>query len=167
MKMKRWMLATLLAGGVVLGYRAQGGCLNSKAPDEKLGDHFDEICEIARDNIDTPERGVRKLGRYLARHAGDMTGELVDTIALIERIDDDARHDERARVARDRIRQPLAACAQDWMRFLEAVDADPAATELVDRAIVRMNRTLEIIFSGQHFDVRHLPEQLTRALTGS
>lgn len=167
MKMKRWVLATLLAGVVVLGFRARGGCLNSEDPDEKLVDHIDDMCDIARDNIDTPERGVRKLGRFLGKHAGEMTGELVDTIALIEQIRDDDRHDERARLARNRIHGAFGACAADWLRFVEAVDADPAASELVNYAMDRLSRTLEIIFSGTRFELRDLPMQLRRQITGS
>jgi hypothetical protein len=162
---KRWVFAALLAGGVALGYRAQGGCLNSKAPDEKLASHFEDMCSIARNNVDTPEKGVRKLGHFLADHAGDMTGELVDTIALIERIGDDTKHDDRARVARDRIFEPLIDCASDWQRFGEAVEANPEAADIVVRTMERLNRTLEIIFSGQRFDFRKLPMQLREALS--
>jgi hypothetical protein len=162
MKTTGWLAAALVAGGLVYG--ARGGCLNTShsAPDEKLAKHFEETCEIARDNVRTPERGVRRLGRYLADN--NLIGNLGATIMTIERIDDDRAHDDRARLARDRLHEPLRACEHDWRKFAEAVEADPAAIALVERASRRLNRTLEIILQDQTIDLLHLPAQLEEAL---
>jgi len=155
----RWVLIAGIAAGTVYGAR---GCLNSAEPDERLASRFDKLCDIARDNVDTPATGVRKLGHYLGNHADDMLGELGGTIALIEKIDDDAKHDDRARLARDRLAAPFIACNDDWERFLTAVEADPEASRLVEERIERLGRTLEIIFSGT--DLRAIPTQIRAKL---
>jgi hypothetical protein len=160
MKASSLVLGALVAGGLV--FTVKGGCLTSEpAPDERLAKHFESMCAIGRDNIKTPERGVRKLGRYLDKHAGDMFGDFGDMLATIERIKDDDKHDRRAELARDRIRRPVIACARDWNRFGEAVGADPKATELLEHFNERLGRTFEIIFSGANgFDLLKLPTQL-------
>ncbi len=144
---------------------AMRGCLSKPAPDVRLAGRFDDLCDIARDNVKTPEKGVRALGKYFLKHGDDMFGEWGGTIAEIEKIKDDDKHDDRARVARDRLRQPLRACEDDWVRFAEAVDSSPEASELVTNAMERLNRTFEIILSSRaHFDFDHLPQQLEAAL---
>jgi len=145
---KAWLVAGAIAiGGVVF---IRGGCLNagSKAPDERFASRLDDLCSIARGNIDTPVRGVQKLGAYMAKHTGDLLGDFGSTLAAIERIPDDAKHDARARLARDRIRKPMIACQADWLRFGNAVENNPEASALMERFSVRLNRTFEIIFSG-------------------
>lgn len=158
------MMSALAAGGVVLAIKMTGGCLNKPAPDQKLAGRLEDLCDIARDGATKPEAGVRALGKYMGKHAGDLTGELADTIALIERIPDDEAHDERARVARDRIQKPLRACHADWQRFGEAIEADPKASELMEHAMVRLNRTLEIVFGGRAFTLHDLPQQLEQMI---
>jgi hypothetical protein len=161
MKLKGWLAGALLAGGVVLAMR--GGCLTAKeAPDIELAGRFDSMCKIARANIDDPVRGVRKLGHYLDQHAGDLLGEWGETLATIERIGDDAKHDQRARLARSRLSRPLRACEDDWMRFGQAVEASPEASALVERFGERLNRTLEIILAGADF--KRLPHALQQRL---
>jgi hypothetical protein len=155
MKLKGWLFAALAAGGVVYGLR--GGCANSAAPDEELADHFEELCEIAADNIDAPKQGVKKLGRYLGRHLDDILGDFGSTIVTIEKISDDKKHDERARLARDRMQAPWIACQSEWQRFWTAVDSDPEAAELANHAAERVSRTFEIIFSSTGFRLRDLP----------
>jgi hypothetical protein len=159
-----WFAGAVVAAGVVV--TIQGGCLNNttKAPDERLAARFDDLCEIARANVDTPVRGVRKLGGYMAKHTGDLLGDWGATLAAIERIPDDAKHDARARVARDRLRKPLRACERDWTRFGNAVEANPEASALVERFSIRLNRTIEIIFSGAKVDLLQMPVQLSRLL---
>lgn len=154
------MVGALVAGGAVM---AMKGCLSKAAPDERLAGRFDDLCDIARKNVDTPQKGVRSIGLYMLKHTDDMLGEFGGTIATIEAIKDDDKHDDRARVARDRIRAPLRACEADWMRFAEAVDSDPKASEMVANAAERLNRTFEIILSAK-MDFRHLPQQLEGAL---
>jgi hypothetical protein len=163
MKTTGLILGALVAGGVA--YTIKGGCLNQEsAPDERVAQHFTKMCEIARANIDTPERGVRKLGHYLDKNTGALLGDWGETFAAIERIPDDNKHDRRAEVARDRIRRPLIACARDWMRFGDAVEADPKANELVQRFNERLSRTFEIIFGEGGFDLKQLPLRIERTI---
>lgn len=156
MTRKGWLVGAVIVGGSVLAMR---GCLSTPSPDERLAGRFEAMCEIARVNVHAPERGVRELGHYLGRHLGDITGELGETIAMIERISDDDKHDERARLARDRIRKPVRACEDDWMKFAEAVEADEAASQLVANTAERLNRTLEILL-GARVKLRDLPAYL-------
>lgn len=160
MKPNRWMVAALVSASAVFAYR---GCRNQLDPDQELGDHLAALCKVARDHMTTPAKGVRRLGRYLGKHTGEMLGEFGSTLAIIERIDDDGAHDERARTARGRIEEPLRACQTDWQRFAEAVEADPEASGLLAHNIERLGRTLEIILSGAKLDVLHLPSQLEHA----
>jgi hypothetical protein len=160
MKASGWIVAALVAAGITV--TARGGCLSSKDPDEELASRFDKMCDIARDNVDTPEAGVRKLGRYLGSHLDDIFGELGGTLAAIETTADDAKHDDRARLARSRLGAPWRACERDWRRFADAVERDPDAAELVDRAAERLSRTFEIIFSGA--DLRELPARVQSAI---
>jgi len=155
MRTTAWLVAALVVAGGVYTTR---GCLNQLDPDQKLAAQLGDLCEVARDNMKSPEQGVRELGRYLLKHGSEMSGELVSTIAMIERIDDDRSHDKRAELARDRLHK--ANCGEDWERFMEAVDADPNASELVEHHIQRLMRTLEIILSGAKLDLRHWPQQL-------
>ena len=140
------------------------GCLSRKpAPDERLAGRFADLCDIARKHVDTPEAGLRTMGRYLDRHTGDLFGEWGDTLAAIERIPNDDKHDDRARLARDRIRKPLYACQRDWMRFGQAVENDPAAKALLEHFSERLSRTFEIIGSG--WTLRDLPAELDAAIS--
>jgi hypothetical protein len=146
MKTQGWLVGVVAVAGI--GYGIKGGCLtpNTRAPDEKLASRLDDLCVIARENITSPERGVRKLGGYMAKHTGDLLADWGNTLVVIEKISDDDKHDARARLARDRIRKPAIACARDWARFHEAVEASPEATALIVEFNVRFNRTLEILF---------------------
>ncbi len=164
MKTPGWILGALVAGGVV--FTIKGGCLSSQsAPDDRLAGHFDKLmCGIARNNIKTPERGVRELGRYLDKHAGEMFGDFGEMLATIERIQDDDKHDRRAEKARDRLQKPMIACGRDWNRFGEAISEDPKAMELLERFNERLSRTFEIIFGADGFDVMKLPEKLEGSL---
>ena len=162
MKLSGWLVTALVAGGAVYGIR--GGCVNSTAPDEDLADHFEELCEIAGDNIDTPKKGVKKLGRYLGRHLDDIFGDFGATLVTIEKVSDDRKHDERARLARDRMQRPWVECRSDWQSFWMAVDEDPEATEIANRAADRLGRTFEIIFSSKELGLRNLPDAFLEKL---
>ncbi|MBL0216974.1 MAG: hypothetical protein IPQ07_24260 [Myxococcales bacterium] len=164
MKAKGWFVSALIAGGALFSVKTMGGCLNKAAPDQELAGRLDDLCEIARDGAAKPEAGVRALGRYMVKHTGDLLGSFGDTIALIERVPDDEAHDERARLARERIQKPLVACEADWQRFGEAIEADPKASALVDKAMIRLNRTIEILVGNQRLTLRGLPQELERLL---
>ena len=165
MKASGWIVGALVAGGVA--FTIKGGCLNSsRPPDARLAGHFEKMmCGIARDNIKTPEKGVRELGRYLDKNTQAIFGDFGDMLATIERIPDDAKHDRRAEEARDRLTKPFIACGRDWNRFGEAIEEDPNAMELLERFNERLGRTFEIIFGeGRQFDLRDLPQQLENSL---
>lgn len=160
----KWVVTVLIAAGVVLGIRSSNGCgSTSKDPDEKLVAHLEDVCEIMRDHRDVPVVGLRKLGRYLYKHTGDIYGNGVQIIAFIEGIEDDDAHDERARLARDRIDDWANGCAADWFLFWQAVEADPEATELVDRTEERVQRTIDILSGqGRHtVELRRVLEDFT------
>jgi hypothetical protein len=163
MKTSGWILGVLVAAGVVVTIK--GGCLSSSSgePDARLAGHFKKImCDIGGKNIKTPAKGVRELGRYLDKHVGDILGDFGDTIAAIERIKDDDKHDRRAEKARDRLVAPIVACARDWRRFEDAIESDPESIELLTEFNERLGRTLEIILgdAARDFDLLELPRRL-------
>lgn len=144
----------LLVGAIVVGVGvlAMKGCLSKASPDDQVGKQFQKICDIAKANVDSPERGVRQLGRYFGDHLGDLTGAYGDTIAMIESIPDDAKHDARAREARKAMFAPVHACQRDLLAFAQAVSEDEKSNELIQHAAERLSRTFEIIFNGQILD---------------
>lgn len=168
MKANRWLFAALVAGGALLATRGcVGGCLSDGggAPDEKLASQFDDLCAIAKGGVKDPVKGVHKLGGYLAKHTGDMMKNFGDTISLIEQIRDDDKHDARARSARGTMLAPLAACEEHWQKFGEAVEGNAEASEIVEHAMERLERTMTIIFSGgPNPTFRDLPSQLERLI---
>lgn len=150
--MKTWLAGLIVTSGVVVAVKA-GGCLStSSAPDEKIAERMGAVCSIARENADSPVKGVKKLGKYFEAHTGDLLGEWGDTLATIESIPDDRKHDDRARLARDRIQRPLIACSREIQRFANAIEANPEASAMMQRFSIRLNRTMEIIFGGKDFE---------------
>ena len=160
MTTKRLVVAALVLGGIA--FVSARGCRSPAAPDERYAEHLTQLCGIARDNVDKPVPGVRALGNYLGKHAGHILKDLADTLAMIEHIDDDAKHDARARKTRDRWVE--AGCTEDWMDFLDAIERDEQATALLEYRIERISRTIEIITNGQPklFDRRTLRDLMTR-----
>ena len=150
--MKTWLVGLVVAAGVGFAVKA-GGCLSTtSAPDEKLAARMGDICAIARDGGNDPVKGVKKLGKYFDANAGHFLGEWGETLAAIERIPDDRKHDDRARLARDRIQRPLIGCNRDLQRFANAIEGSPEASAMLQRFSVRFNRTIEIIFGGKQFE---------------
>lgn len=143
------LVAMIVLAGVAVRVVACGGCAGrAAAPDERLAGHLRRLCTIAEDGIADPRTGVSRLMRYHGDHGPDMLADLGATLVVIERIGDDAAHDQRARVARDRLQAPLVACAATWQRFGEAVERDPEASAALERGLTRLGRTLEILFGG-------------------
>jgi hypothetical protein len=166
--MKRFLLAAAVLGGGLVVY-ARGCTLSKTDPDVRLGNHFDHMCQIARDNVKSPVKGVRALGGYLDKNFGDMHAAWGETIVMIERVDDEADHDERAREARDHIFGPVIDCVEDWNEFGEAVAENEEAMELVQHRADRVGRTFEIIFSSRSHhpgkvDLRDLPGVLEHSM---
>jgi hypothetical protein len=141
------LVAVVVVGGLVVRGGACGACKSVRAePDERLAQHLRNLCEVAEDGAIEPRTGVRKLMRYYGDHGPDMLQAFGATLVTIERIDDDAAHDRRARVARDRIQKPLLDCADSWEDFAQAVEDDPEASAILERGMARLGRTLEILF---------------------
>ncbi len=144
------VLAVVVVGVVVVRGGACGACgATGGQPDERLAVHLRKLCEVAEDGVHDPRNGVRRMMRYYGDHGPDMLEAFGATLVTIERIDDDASHDRRARVARDRIQAPLLACAETWQQFADAVERDAEASATLERGVVRLGRTLEILFGEQ------------------
>ena len=160
--MKQLVAVVVLAATVGI---AAKGCLSKDAPDEQLVSKIHDICDIARDNVTTPNDGVTKLGSYLADHAGDMYKHVVDTVALVSQITDEAKLEKRGNLARERWSEAAEECYPDWVAFAEAVDNDPKASARVDAFQHRLEHAIEVIFQGSAF--RDLPRAFSRYLTTS
>lgn len=145
---------------------AAKGCLSSNpAPDEQLVSRMEDICQIARKNIKTPNDGVTKLGAYLADHAGDMYKHLVDTVALVVQITDDDKLEARGKLARKRWSDAAEACYSDWTDFADAIERDPAASQRMNRFGQRLERTIDVMFGDS--SLRDLPRAFERYLSTS
>lgn len=141
-------LAVLIASGCDAG---------RPAPDERIARHHQALCTIAEDGAKAPRDGVRTMFRYYGDHGPDMARDWADLLVLIERIDDDRRHDDRARQAAKRIHAPLLRCAAAFERFSEAIAEDAEAAEILERGVTRLSRTLEILFGSQRWSPLDLP----------
>jgi hypothetical protein len=135
----------------------------SRAPDERLREHFSALCDIADFGAHHPKPGVDRLFSYFGDHGPDMLQSFGALLVEIERIPDDRVHDQRAREARDRMFAPLAACQDDLARFGEAIEASPEANAAFDRGMERFGRTLSILFEGSG---RNLPLQFSSHFHG-
>ena len=160
--MKKLIALVAVVGGVGI---AAKGCLSKADPDEQFASRLQDVCEIARANVKTPNDGVTALGAYAADHAGDMYKHLIDTVAMLVQIPDEKKHDRRAEQARDRWNKTFAGCAEDWFEFADAVENDPIATERLQRFEKRLQHTLDVLFQGG--TLRDLPGALQRYLTTS
>jgi len=120
--------------------------LRRRAPEERLAGRYRELCAIAGDNVATPARGVERMGAFFAANGPDMLHDYGALVADIERIGDDARHDESAREAGRTLRAPLNACGDTFARFFEAVDGNDEAKAKVSRGFERLGRTIELLF---------------------
>lgn len=154
MKTAHWLVVVAIAGGTA--YTAKG-CLNRPAPDQKLAGQLEEMCEIARKGTADPVNGVKKYFGYLLDHAGDIMKNGADMVALIERIQDEEAHTERAIMARDRLN--AVACHEDWQRFHDAIRANDDAMAIFEHTNARVQRTIRTIFLPYR-DVFDLPKRL-------
>jgi hypothetical protein len=164
--MKRFLL--LLVVVLVFGFvwwtsrRDDGG--GGKAPDEQLAEHTRAMCKIAKAGIDHPDDGVRKLFRYYGQQGPAIASEWAHLLVLIERIDDDRKHDDRARLAARRIHAPAIACQRTFQRFADAVEDDEAASARLQRGVDRLGRTLEILFGQDGGALAPVPFAATERL---
>jgi len=143
--LKKVIFAACVVGG---GAFAMRGCLSPKAPDAKLAGQFEDLCKIAMVNIDSPVRGVKAMGAFLKRNTSDMLAELGDIVVLVESASE-ADHDRRAIEAHERIAAPLRACQEDLMDFADAVDNNPEAKQIHDRALDSAVQGLLLILGGE------------------
>lgn len=146
----RWMWIVAAVGGAVIARAGCGACQRGPAlaPDQRLALHFTHLCGIASDGVEHPRDGVRRWLGYHGDHGPDMAAALTETLVVIERTADDAAHDARARLARDRLRAPLVACEQTFTEFVEAVSSDREASAALQRATTRLGRTIDILLGG-------------------
>jgi hypothetical protein len=142
--MKKWMV--LLGVVAVLG--GLRACLH-QAPDERIGEFSEAICAVAKRGKKAPLDGVNRLFALMARRGPDLLHDWGELLVEIEKIDDSRKHDDRARLAHDRIMAPLGACMDDLDEFLTAVEQDHEASERLENGVERLLGTLEIIFDGR------------------
>ena len=126
---------------------------SSEAPDQRLASRIDDLCQIAAKHVSRPKLGVMKWFSYLGAHSPDMLEQTGAMLVTIERISDDRKHDDRARLAARRLHPVLQRCEKPLNDFFRAVEADPEANELYTRGMERFSRTLAIL-SGA--DPHHL-----------
>src|SRR4051812_41006431 len=110
----------IVAVPLALGILSVRAC--SKRPDERLRDHFSQLCAVARDGADEPRRGVDRFFSFFGDNGPEMLQSFGALLVEIERIPDDRRHDQRAAEARDRMFAPLIACGDSFERFADAVE---------------------------------------------
>ena len=127
------------------------------APDERLVEHMNATCAIAKGNVATPERGVGELFAYLGEHSPQIMKQFGQLLVLIERIEDDAQHDARAKQAARKLRGAMLRCEPHWERFFLAVERDPKARARFERGVERLGRTLEILFGSKGLTLPALP----------
>jgi hypothetical protein len=144
--MKRWLL--LLVVVLVFGFVWWSSRGSRKAPDERLADHTRRLCKIAAAGIEHPDDGVRAMFHYYGKQGPTMAKDWADLLVLIERIDDDRAHDERARLASRRLHAPAIACARTFQQFAKAVEDDEDASSRLQRGVDRLGRTIELILGG-------------------
>ena len=144
--MKRWLLVLVVVVVFGLVWWSQRG--RGLAPDERLAGHARAMCQIAAEGVEHPDDGVARMFHYYGRRGPAMAHDWAELLVLIERIDDDRAHDDRARLAAKRMHAPAAACAETFSRFAQAVEDDPAASARLDRGMKRFGRTLEILLGG-------------------
>ena len=118
---------------------------SSQAPDERLASRIDDLCQIAAKHVTKPKLGVTRWFHYLGAHSPDMLEQTGKMFVDIERIADDSKHDERARLAARRLHPVLQRCEKPLEEFFRAVEADPEANELYTRGMERFSRTLAIL----------------------
>ena len=100
--MKTRTLLIMGVAAVAVGYSVRS-CGSSEAPDERIAGRFEDVCGIARRNLSTPERGVDELFAFLGKQTPDLLHDWGELFVSIERIADDKQHDDRARLAHERI----------------------------------------------------------------
>jgi len=140
--------------------------LRRRPREERIAARYQELCDIAGDNVATPARGVDRLGAFFADHGPELLHDYGALVADIERISDDRRHDERARQAARVARAPLFACGATLQRFFEAVEADESANAKLTRGFERLGRTLRLLFGDdESLELRQLLVRLHAATT--
>jgi hypothetical protein len=152
---KALVVSTLAAVGIYFAI--------SSRPEQQVGKRLGGICAVAKRNIKQPERGVDELFAFFGNNSPQLMHEFTDMLVAIERIDDDRKHDERARRARTDMWAPLAACSSDLNKFAEAIENNEKAIEKYSRGVERFARTLEILFGEDAASLR--PRSLLKLLS--
>src|SRR5215510_15693808 len=107
-----WLVVAIVVV-VVMWLRAD----RVRPPDQRIADHVRALCKIAEHGVDAPVEGVEQMFRYYGKRGPAIARDWAELLVLIERIEDDAAHDDRARRASLAIRMPAARCAETFMDF--------------------------------------------------
>jgi hypothetical protein len=138
-----WLLLVLVIGGGLLWLR------HARSPDVQLAARLQLLCDLSERNVETPVRGVDELFSYFGEQTPALFSDFGRLLVEIERVDDDSRHDARAREAARRLRAPLRSCERSLQRFGEAIESNPAASQKLQRGAERFERTLQILFGDK------------------
>ncbi|MFT3694595.1 MAG: hypothetical protein QM831_15710 [Kofleriaceae bacterium] len=157
MRTSSLLVAMAVVGGSV--YMARG-CLSRPAPEDRLVSRFDDLCTIAKRNINTPEQGVKAFGTYLGKYLGDMTGDFGDLIVATNKAKDP---DAAAHAAHDKLEATLEACGPTIEEFAKAVEANGPAREYINTKGDRAVRTILILLTGSA-NGQLIPTELTGAI---
>ncbi|MCU1278095.1 MAG: hypothetical protein JWM53_1641 [bacterium] len=133
-----------------------------RGPEDRVAARYQQLCDLAADNVATPARGVDRLTAFVAGEGADQLHDLAELVVDTTAISDERRHDEHAREARRRMRAPLLACAETLTRFAEAVDSDEEAHAKLARTLDRLVRTLQLLFGDTTSSPRDLRELFSK-----
>jgi hypothetical protein len=154
--MPRMKIRAVIVVGLVVA--AGVWMIQRSSSEERIARRLGTVCQIARDNVKTPARGVDRLFAHLDANTAETLRDLGELVVEVQRIGDEKRHAERARRANRVLRAPLESCRADLDRFSEAINGDEAATRKLEAGIERLNRTLGLLFgdAARDFDARAL-----------
>jgi hypothetical protein len=142
--MKRKTLLVLVPVAAVALYVGQSD-RREPGPDERIGARLAKVCPIARDNVETPVRGVDALGRFFAENTPGVLHDFAELVVQIERIDDPRRRERRAEVGHTRMFAPMSRCHRALEQFIEAIDHDEEAKARWQAGVMRVNQTVRIL----------------------
>ncbi len=143
-----WKLVLVVVVLVIVWLLWGGSPSRGKAPDDRLAAHYAQLCVIAEKGAERPRKGVEKLFRFYGEHAPAIAHDFAELVVLIERIEDERAHDQRARAAARRMYAPLRSCERALQRFGRAIESDREAQKRLERGLERLSRTLEILLGG-------------------
>ena len=151
MRVRRWGIASLVVGASVLALCRVGG----SRPEKKLAAHVDELTQIMKRNLATPEAGVTELFDHNREHVSAMLALWGEIIAALDRIEDDRARERRGRQIVAGLRPALDRFGQAAERFFDRVDRDPRARAALEKRLARL-KPLEDLFQSLSAALRRL-----------